>query len=153
MFVSCGWYLPSCVDKTLDSVYTDFYVCVYLCLFVCLCGRPNVCGSRFHSYCCPGWKTLPGGNQCIVRKCLTSSFYCPRGNNKNKCSVSCCSIHCEKREFRAVLCLTSKKKGKKPRWIYRSVFVVIKRLATCCIFLGVFMRGMSPLSFSKRTRQ
>ncbi|KAJ8338727.1 hypothetical protein SKAU_G00355130 [Synaphobranchus kaupii] len=22
---------------------------------------PNVCGSRFHSYCCPGWKTLPGG--------------------------------------------------------------------------------------------
>ncbi|KAI9520507.1 hypothetical protein NQZ68_017208 [Dissostichus eleginoides] len=29
--------------------------------------RPNVCGSRFHSYCCPGWKTLPGGNQCIVR--------------------------------------------------------------------------------------
>ncbi|XP_029819725.1 LOW QUALITY PROTEIN: fibrillin-2 [Manacus vitellinus] len=27
---------------------------------------PNVCGSRFHSYCCPGWKTLPGGNQCIV---------------------------------------------------------------------------------------
>ncbi|KAF3834796.1 hypothetical protein F7725_027354 [Dissostichus mawsoni] len=26
---------------------------------------PNVCGSRFHSYCCPGWKTLPGGNQCI----------------------------------------------------------------------------------------
>ncbi|KYO20614.1 hypothetical protein Y1Q_0012514 [Alligator mississippiensis] len=28
---------------------------------------PNVCGSRFHSYCCPGWKTLPGGNQCIVR--------------------------------------------------------------------------------------
>lgn len=32
--------------------------------------RPNVCGSRFHSYCCPGWKTLPGGNQCIVRECL-----------------------------------------------------------------------------------
>ncbi|KAK2505014.1 hypothetical protein MC885_019986 [Smutsia gigantea] len=31
---------------------------------------PNVCGSRFHSYCCPGWKTLPGGNQCIVRECL-----------------------------------------------------------------------------------
>lgn len=29
-----------------------------------------MCGSRFHSYCCPGWKTLPGGNQCIVRKFL-----------------------------------------------------------------------------------
>lgn len=27
-----------------------------------------MCGSRFHSYCCPGWKTLSGGNQCIVRK-------------------------------------------------------------------------------------
>ncbi|TSK53727.1 Fibrillin-2 [Bagarius yarrelli] len=28
---------------------------------------PNVCGSRFQPYCCPGWKTLPGGNQCIVQ--------------------------------------------------------------------------------------
>ncbi|RMB94377.1 hypothetical protein DUI87_29187 [Hirundo rustica rustica] len=28
---------------------------------------PNVCGSRYNAYCCPGWKTLPGGNQCIVR--------------------------------------------------------------------------------------
>ncbi|GAA6079451.1 fibrillin-1 [Tachysurus ichikawai] len=28
---------------------------------------PNVCGTRQHSYCCPGWKTLTGGNQCIVR--------------------------------------------------------------------------------------
>uniref|UniRef100_UPI001EAF6E30 fibrillin-1-like n=1 Tax=Oncorhynchus gorbuscha TaxID=8017 RepID=UPI001EAF6E30 len=33
---------------------------------------PNVCGSRFHSYCCPGWKTLPGGNQCIVPICRNS---------------------------------------------------------------------------------
>lgn len=31
--------------------------------------RPNVCGSRFHAYCCPGWRTLPGGNQCVVREC------------------------------------------------------------------------------------
>lgn len=31
--------------------------------------RPNVCGSRFHAYCCPGWRTLPGRNQCIVREC------------------------------------------------------------------------------------
>ncbi|KAL7879270.1 hypothetical protein AOLI_G00102440 [Acnodon oligacanthus] len=30
---------------------------------------PNVCGSRHQTYCCPGWKTLTGGNQCIVRKC------------------------------------------------------------------------------------
>lgn len=34
--------------------------------------RPNVCGSRFHAYCCPGWRTLPGGNQCVVREC-----HCP----------------------------------------------------------------------------
>ncbi|KAM6168126.1 fibrillin-3 [Erethizon dorsatum] len=27
---------------------------------------PNVCGSRFHAYCCPGWRTLPGGNRCVV---------------------------------------------------------------------------------------
>ncbi|XP_058012450.1 fibrillin-1-like [Ahaetulla prasina] len=27
---------------------------------------PNVCGSRYNAYCCPGWKTLPGGNQCIT---------------------------------------------------------------------------------------
>ncbi|XP_052610644.1 fibrillin-3 isoform X2 [Peromyscus californicus insignis] len=30
---------------------------------------PNVCGSRFHAYCCPGWRTLPGRNQCIVPVC------------------------------------------------------------------------------------
>lgn len=40
------------------------FVCSFFLVFI----RPNVCGSRFHSYCCPGWKTLPGGNQCIVRK-------------------------------------------------------------------------------------
>lgn len=27
-----------------------------------------MCGSRNNAYCCPGWKTLTGGNQCIVRK-------------------------------------------------------------------------------------
>lgn len=43
-----------------------------MCFFVLFSIRPNVCGSRFHSYCCPGWKTLPGGNQCIVRKFPTS---------------------------------------------------------------------------------
>lgn len=30
--------------------------------------RPNVCGTRNNAYCCPGWKTLTGGNQCIVRE-------------------------------------------------------------------------------------
>ncbi|XP_032281206.1 fibrillin-2 isoform X2 [Phoca vitulina] len=43
---------------------------------------PNVCGSRFHSYCCPGWKTLPGGNQCIVPICRNScgDGFCSRPN-------------------------------------------------------------------------
>lgn len=31
--------------------------------------RPNVCGSRFHAYCCPGWRTFPGRSQCVVREC------------------------------------------------------------------------------------
>jgi hypothetical protein len=30
--------------------------------------RPNVCGTRNNAFCCQGWKTLTGGNQCIVRK-------------------------------------------------------------------------------------
>ncbi|XP_069857979.1 LOW QUALITY PROTEIN: fibrillin-3 [Dipodomys merriami] len=30
---------------------------------------PNICGSHFHAYCCPGWRTLPGGNRCIVPIC------------------------------------------------------------------------------------
>lgn len=42
----------------------------YVCMTSLVHCRPNVCGSRFHSYCCPGWKTLPGGNQCIVREWL-----------------------------------------------------------------------------------
>lgn len=41
--------------------------------------RPNVCGSRNNAYCCPGWKTLTGGNQCIVREyhlhCCTASAF------------------------------------------------------------------------------
>nr|XP_014340413.1 PREDICTED: fibrillin-3 [Latimeria chalumnae] len=43
---------------------------------------PNVCGSRFHSYCCPGWKTLPAGNQCIVPICRNScgDGFCSRPN-------------------------------------------------------------------------
>ncbi|MEQ2231152.1 Fibrillin-2, partial [Ilyodon furcidens] len=43
---------------------------------------PNVCGSRFHSYCCPGWKTLSGGNQCIVPICRNScgDGFCSRPN-------------------------------------------------------------------------
>ncbi|GAA6104086.1 fibrillin-2b [Tachysurus ichikawai] len=44
--------------------------------------RPNVCGSRFQPYCCPGWKTLPGGNQCIVPICRNScgDGFCSRPN-------------------------------------------------------------------------
>uniref|UniRef100_A0A803TRF1 Fibrillin-2 n=1 Tax=Anolis carolinensis TaxID=28377 RepID=A0A803TRF1_ANOCA len=53
--------------------------CLHLLLHSTL---PNVCGSRFHSYCCPGWKTLPGGNQCIVPICRNScgDGFCSRPN-------------------------------------------------------------------------
>ncbi|XP_078480085.1 fibrillin-2-like [Lampetra fluviatilis] len=68
---------------------------------------PNVCGSRFHSYCCPGWKTLPGGNQCIVPICRHScgDGFCSRpnmctcssGQISSTCgskSISQCNIRC-----------------------------------------------------------
>ncbi|KAI8508113.1 Fibrillin 3 [Branchiostoma belcheri] len=44
---------------------------------------PNVCGSRFQSYCCPGWRTLPSGNQCIVPICKNTcgEGYCSRPNS------------------------------------------------------------------------
>ncbi|GLD50128.1 fibrillin-2b, partial [Lates japonicus] len=70
--------------------------------------RPNVCGSRFHSYCCPGWKTLPGGNQCIVPICRDScgDGFCSRSNmctcSNGQLSPSCgagagvqsCNVRC-----------------------------------------------------------
>ncbi|XP_067425353.1 fibrillin-2 isoform X2 [Emydura macquarii macquarii] len=68
---------------------------------------PNVCGSRFHSYCCPGWKTLPGGNQCIVPICRNScgDGFCSRPNmctcSSGQISPTCgsksiqqCNIRC-----------------------------------------------------------
>ncbi|XP_049443747.1 fibrillin-2b isoform X1 [Epinephelus fuscoguttatus] len=69
---------------------------------------PNVCGSRFHSYCCPGWKTLPGGNQCIVPICRNScgDGFCSRPNmctcSNGQLSPSCgagggvhsCNVRC-----------------------------------------------------------
>uniref|UniRef100_A0A2R8MX57 Fibrillin 2 n=1 Tax=Callithrix jacchus TaxID=9483 RepID=A0A2R8MX57_CALJA len=68
---------------------------------------PNVCGSRFHSYCCPGWKTLPGGNQCIVPICRNScgDGFCSRPNmctcSSGQISPTCgsksiqqCSLRC-----------------------------------------------------------
>lgn len=68
---------------------------------------PNVCGSRFHSYCCPGWKTLPGGNQCIVPICRNScgDGFCSRPNmctcsngqlspNCGSAGVQSCSLRC-----------------------------------------------------------
>uniref|UniRef100_A0A7N5ZUD6 Fibrillin 2b n=1 Tax=Anabas testudineus TaxID=64144 RepID=A0A7N5ZUD6_ANATE len=66
--------------------------------------RPNVCGSRFHSYCCPGWKTLPGGNQCIVPICRNScgDGFCSRpnmctcstGQLSPSCGAGSCNIRC-----------------------------------------------------------
>uniref|UniRef100_A0A8C6Q8Y9 Fibrillin 2b n=3 Tax=Nothobranchius TaxID=28779 RepID=A0A8C6Q8Y9_NOTFU len=69
---------------------------------------PNVCGSRYHSYCCPGWKTLSGGNQCIVPICRNScgDGFCSRPNmctcSNGQLSPSCgagvgiqsCNVRC-----------------------------------------------------------
>ncbi|XP_035666437.1 fibrillin-2-like isoform X2 [Branchiostoma floridae] len=73
---------------------------------------PNVCGSRFQSYCCPGWRTLPSGNQCIVPICKNTcgegycsrpnSCTCPGGKTGPACSgagagwtiTSVCTLRC-----------------------------------------------------------
>lgn len=57
-----------CLGLLLKYVWEVWLTSEFVCSFFLASIRPNVCGSRFHSYCCPGWKTLPGGNQCIVRK-------------------------------------------------------------------------------------
>uniref|UniRef100_A0A665X316 Fibrillin-1 n=1 Tax=Echeneis naucrates TaxID=173247 RepID=A0A665X316_ECHNA len=94
-------------------------VCLIICLFP---GRehflvfpdaatpfelPNVCGSRNNAYCCPGWKTLTGGNQCIVPICRSTCgdgfcsrpnmCTCPNGQIAPSCgskSVQHCNIRC-----------------------------------------------------------
>ncbi|MGH0135014.1 UNVERIFIED_CONTAM: hypothetical protein FKN15_059778 [Acipenser sinensis] len=67
---------------------------------------PNVCGSRFNAYCCPGWKTLPGGNQCIVLQhcnircmnggsCAEDQCLCQKGYTGNHCGqLQHCNIRC-----------------------------------------------------------
>ncbi|XP_069078600.1 fibrillin-1 [Pleurodeles waltl] len=68
---------------------------------------PNVCGTRYSAYCCPGWKTLPGGNQCIVPICRHSCgdgfcsrpnmCTCPSGQIAPSCgskSIQHCNIRC-----------------------------------------------------------
>uniref|UniRef100_A0A3B1JMS0 Fibrillin 1 n=1 Tax=Astyanax mexicanus TaxID=7994 RepID=A0A3B1JMS0_ASTMX len=68
---------------------------------------PNVCGSRHQTYCCPGWKTLTGGNQCIVPICRSSCgdgfcsrpnmCTCPSGQISPSCgskSAQHCNIRC-----------------------------------------------------------
>uniref|UniRef100_A0AAZ3Q2V8 Fibrillin 2b n=1 Tax=Oncorhynchus tshawytscha TaxID=74940 RepID=A0AAZ3Q2V8_ONCTS len=90
-----------CLLKDFLKLYwgsVEYWVC-----FPCLC-RPNVCGSRFHSYCCPGWKTLPGGNQCIVPICRNScgDGFCSRpnmctcgsGQLSPSCGAGSCNVRC-----------------------------------------------------------
>ncbi|XP_041465044.1 fibrillin-2-like [Lytechinus variegatus] len=44
---------------------------------------PNVCGMRFYSYCCPGWRLHPRTKQCVVPICNRpcGSGYCQRPNS------------------------------------------------------------------------
>ncbi|ELK08077.1 Fibrillin-3 [Pteropus alecto] len=68
---------------------------------------PNVCGSRFHAYCCPGWRTLPGRSQCVIPVCrhTCGEGFCSRPNlcacADGKLAPSCgvsqgsgCSVSC-----------------------------------------------------------
>ncbi|XP_072038061.1 fibrillin-2-like isoform X2 [Amphiura filiformis] len=43
---------------------------------------PNVCGPRYYSYCCPGWRLHPRLQQCVVPICSRSCSggYCQRPN-------------------------------------------------------------------------
>ncbi|MXQ86173.1 hypothetical protein E5288_WYG006528 [Bos mutus] len=67
--------------------------------------RPNVCGSRYNAYCCPGWKTLPGGNQCIVLQhcnircmnggsCSDDHCLCQKGYIGTHCGQPVCESGC-----------------------------------------------------------
>uniref|UniRef100_A0A672Z3Q8 Fibrillin-1 n=1 Tax=Sphaeramia orbicularis TaxID=375764 RepID=A0A672Z3Q8_9TELE len=80
---------------------------ISFCFFFFFFCRPNVCGSRNNAYCCPGWKTLTGGNQCIVPICRSSCgdgfcsrpnmCTCPNGQIAPSCgskSVQHCNIRC-----------------------------------------------------------
>uniref|UniRef100_A0A8D0D984 Fibrillin-1 n=1 Tax=Sander lucioperca TaxID=283035 RepID=A0A8D0D984_SANLU len=89
--------LVSACDVTSRADFEHEFVCSFF-----FSVRPNVCGSRFHSYCCPGWKTLPGGNQCIVPICRNScgDGFCSRPNmctcSSGQLSPSCgsCNVRC-----------------------------------------------------------
>ncbi|MGH0134419.1 UNVERIFIED_CONTAM: hypothetical protein FKN15_030693 [Acipenser sinensis] len=69
---------------------------------------PNVCGSRFNAYCCPGWKTLSGGNQCIVPVCESGCINGGRcvGPNRCACTYGFTGAQCE-RDYRTGPCFSS----------------------------------------------
>ncbi|CAL8243797.1 unnamed protein product [Lota lota] len=97
-------------------------MCVCVCVCVCVCAKasrakrrggsevlrgPNVCGFRNNAVCCQGWKTLTGGNQCIVPICRSTCgdgfcsrpnmCTCPTGQISTSCgtkSVQHCNIRC-----------------------------------------------------------
>uniref|UniRef100_A0A663MR59 Fibrillin 3 n=1 Tax=Athene cunicularia TaxID=194338 RepID=A0A663MR59_ATHCN len=96
--------LPSHVEMQVSSCGYGPRLCLRVRVGLAV---PNVCGSRFHSYCCPGWKTLPGGNQCIVPICRNScgDGFCSRPNmctcsngqlspNCGSAGVQTCNVRC-----------------------------------------------------------
>lgn len=59
LFVSCGWFLPLCVDKTLDSVYTiAIFVYTFVCLFVCVTGQMCVALDSIRTVALGGKRSL-----------------------------------------------------------------------------------------------
>ncbi|XP_023560870.1 fibrillin-3 isoform X3 [Octodon degus] len=68
---------------------------------------PHVCGPRFHAYCCPGWRTLPGGNQCVVPICDHGCHNGGRciGPNHCACAYGFLGPQCE-RDYRTGPCFS-----------------------------------------------
>nr|XP_023420605.1 fibrillin-3 [Cavia porcellus] len=94
---------------------------------------PNVCGSRFHAYCCPGWRTLPGGSQCVVPVCDHGCHDGGRCIGPNHCARVCGFLgsQCE-RDYRTGPCFSQ---GGPEGCQHRLTGLVCTR-ALCCATVG-----------------
>lgn len=64
--MSCGWFLPLHVHKTLDSIYTALYFCIYIYLFVCMTGQMCVALDSIHTVALDGKRSLEEINALFV---------------------------------------------------------------------------------------
>ncbi|XP_021100835.1 fibrillin-3 isoform X3 [Heterocephalus glaber] len=94
---------------------------------------PNVCGSRFHAYCCPGWRTLPGGNQCVVPVCDRGCHNRGRcvGPNRCACVYGFLGPQCE-RDYRTGPCFSQVG----PKGCQHHLTGLVCTKALCCATMG-----------------